>query len=289
MSVVVVSYNTIDELRRCLCCIEVDHEVIVVDNGSSDGSPEMVEASFPSVRLIRNTTNEGFGAANNLGVGFATRKWVLFLNSDAYAKPGAIARIAIDAADSVAAGGRLLNLDGSLQQSVAGPLTLWNVFLEQSMLEKLFPTYWRTPTGNHVVAVYQVMGACLLARRELARFDERFFLYCEDTELCERLRPHGRIVYCPKAEFEHELGLSSKDRRWLAVARYNSGKELYFRIHRGPVSATICRILNRLGSALRLLVWIVLLVPTLGQTRPQVSLFWRVLTSKPQDIDPRGR
>src|SRR6185436_1595338 len=90
VSVVVVSYNTIDNLRRCLGCIEPDHEVIVVDNGSTDGSADMVRTEYPAVKLLENSGNVGFGAANNQGMDLATRPLVLFLNSDCYAEPGAI-------------------------------------------------------------------------------------------------------------------------------------------------------------------------------------------------------
>src|SRR5688572_1531266 len=94
ISVVVVSYNTVDKLRRCLACVEPEHEVIVVDNGSSDGSAAMVKAEFPSARLIENSGNVGFGAANNQGMELARRELVLFLNSDCYASPGAIDQVA---------------------------------------------------------------------------------------------------------------------------------------------------------------------------------------------------
>ena len=284
----IVSFNTREKLRRCLSCVEPDYEVIVVDNNSGDGSADMVAADFPKVHLIRNPKNEGFGAANNVGASVATREWVLFLNSDAYAKPGAIARLATDAGDAVCAGGRLLNLDGTIQESVAGPLTLWNVFLEQTMLEKLAKRYWRTPHGNDIVEVEQVMGAAMLVRREHARFDERFFMYCEDTELCLRLRKLGRIVYCPQAEFEHELGSSSADRRWLAVARYNRGKELFFSIHRGIGARIACEIMDKAGAMLRLVIWSVLTAASLGRSAAQVRLFWRVLTARSVDIDPRA-
>jgi len=241
VSVIVVSYNTKEKLRRCLTCIEPIHEVIVVDNASTDGSAEMVEEGFPSAKLIRNASNVGFGPANNIGLRKATGDFVLYLNSDAYAEPGAIAELAsvFDDAAVVCAGGRLLNTDGSLQESVAARLNLTMVFLEQTFLERLARKaghgYWRTPVGEPgPVEVAQVMGACLMLRRSLGlEFDERFFLYCEDTELCLRIASKGKTLYVPSARFVHELGSSSINNRWLAVARYNWGKELCFRIHTG--------------------------------------------------------
>ncbi len=288
VSVIVVSYNTLDKLRQCLACIEPEHEVIVVDNASTDGSPEMVLEEFPNVRLIQNDENRGFGAANNQGLDAMTRQLALFLNSDCYAKRGAILRLAQIFRDKeiVAAGGRLENPDGSFQLSVADRLTLWKVFLEQSFLELLLRPfglgYWFVEPFKEVRIVPQVMGACLMIR-PVERFDERFFLYCEDTDLCKRLSAHGKIVFEPTAKFIHELGSSSMGAaRWKSVARYNRGKELYFEIHHGPLASKICWLLNRLGALLRLTIWSILTLATLGiysRLRNQVVLFWRVLTS----------
>ncbi|HVL38762.1 MAG TPA: glycosyltransferase family 2 protein [Fimbriimonadaceae bacterium] len=322
VSVVVVSYNTLPQLRRCLAAIEPEHEIIVIDNASTDGSPDMVAGDFPHARLVRNERNEGFGKANNQGIDLATRELVLFLNSDCYASPGAISALARIFFDQrqwphvgqdgdgmphvVAAGGRLLNLDGTLQESVAGPLDLRSVFFEQTMLERLLAPkgrgYWRTQpllriwefqqeqenasrqagllaeeahSFNQAFPATQVMGACLMIR-PLERFDERFFLYCEDTDLCKRLRRHGMIVYVPAAVFTHELGSSSAPERWRSVALYNRGKELYFSIHHGPLHAGVCWLLDRLGALLRLIVWS---LPALvsRRARSKVALFARVL------------
>lgn len=286
VSVVIVSFNTVEKLRRCLSAIESEHEVIVVDNASSDGSPDAVAAEFPHVRLIRNQTNLGFGQANNLGMKAATRPLTLFLNSDAYASAGAIARLAeeFEQDEVVAAGGRLLNPDGSLQQSSANRLTLWAVFCEQFYLEKLFPCspifspYWNSWKHDAPTDVEQVMGACLMMPTGLLEFDERFFLYVEDTDLCRRLRSLGRIRYIPAATFVHELGSSSQI-KWQGVARYNRGKVLYFKIHHGPLAAAFGWILNKCGALLRLAAWSMATLLTLGRPRPraQAAAFFRVL------------
>jgi N-acetylglucosaminyl-diphospho-decaprenol L-rhamnosyltransferase len=294
VSVVVVSYNTIDKLRRCLSCIEAEHELIVVDNGSSDGSAAMVKAEFPRARLLENSANVGFGAANNQGMELARRELVLFLNSDAYAEPGAIVALAavIDY-ETAAAGGRLLNLDGSTQDSVANELSLWAVFCEQFYLEKLFKgsslfsPYWITQRvlGHGSAPVPQVMGACLLIK-PIERFDERFFLYCEDTDLCKRLQKHGKILFVPDARFVHELGSSSVGAsRWLSVARYNRGKELYFFIHHGRFASFVCWALNRKGAFFRLVAYFIASVFTVGRTWERVRLWWKVLTAPLQGPD----
>jgi GT2 family glycosyltransferase len=291
VSVVIVNFNTREALRRCLASLSEAAEVIVVDNASSDGSAEMVSKDFPLVRLIANKENKGFGAANNQGIDLATQPLVLLLNSDAYATPGAIATLASVFEDSgvAAAGGRLLNLDGSLQESAANELTLWAVFCEQYLLEKMFPRspwlspYWMSKRlllegAGEPVATAQVMGACLMMRKGL-KFDERFFLYCEDTDLCKRLSSLGNILYVPGAEFYHELGVSSTANRWRSIAMYNVGKELYFSINRSRWAVFMCFWLNRKGALLRLLIWCLATFFTLGlvpRFRGQVAMFWKV-------------
>lgn len=292
ISIVVVSFNTKSQLRRCLSavqssCAGTDFEIIVVDNASKDGSPEMVASEFPDVRLIQNDSNRGFGRANNQGMDASDGDLVLILNSDAYAIGPAIPRLAEVFADRtvVAAGGKLLHPNGDLQESCANALTLWVVFCEQLFLERLFPKstflspYWmssRLPTGG---PVEQVMGACVMVR-PAERFDERFFLYCEDTDLCKRMRTRGKILYVPDAEFTHELGSSSSADRWRSVARYNHGKELYFQIHHGRFDAVLCWLFDRLGALLRFLVWGLATLFSLGfvaRFRRRTALFFRVL------------
>ncbi|HRF59574.1 MAG TPA: glycosyltransferase family 2 protein [Fimbriimonadaceae bacterium] len=292
ISVIVVSYNTRDLLRRCLRSLDAGCETIVVDNASSDGSAEMVATEFPDATLIRNAENRGFGAANNQGLAVARGKLVLLLNSDAAADPGAVATLAqaFDDPNVVAAGGRLHGSDGRTQLSTANRLTLWAVFCEQTALEKVFPgsrwfsPYWNTERllaeRKASALTEQVMGACLMMR-PIERFDERFFLYCEDTELCRRLRRHGEIVFVPAAGFVHELGASSGgSARWRSVARYNRGKELYFSIHGGPIAAATAWALNRMGALLRLLIAGVACLLTLGvarRPRDRAALFAKVL------------
>ncbi len=307
VSVIVVSFNTKEQLRKCLAHLGKDEQVIVVDNASVDGSAEMVREEFPHATLITLDENVGFGPANNAGALRADRDLLLYLNSDAYAEEGAITRLAVTFDDSsvAAAGGKLLNLDGSLQNSTAEALTLRRVWMEQLLLDKALQriaplstaNYWNTnrlvAMGSSPIDTAQVMGACLMTRRSFEEpFDEDFFLYCEDTELCHRLSRHGRIVYVPEAVFTHELGSSSKNRRWLAVARYNAGKEMFFAKTLSDRAAKHCAFANRVGALLRLFLWAIPTALTFGlvsRFAEQVILFAKVRSAKPEQIDPRGR
>jgi len=286
VSVVVVSYNTSGLLKECLAALTAPgsgaDEVVVVDNASQDGSPDMVASHFPSVVLVRNPRNVGFGAANNQGLDVMSGEVALLLNSDARPAPGAVARLAdvVARPGCVACGGALRFPDGRPQASACSRLTLWRVFCEQTALEKLlrgsrlFNGYWLNPwlPDKDPSPVEQVMGACLMMR-PVERFDERFFLYCEDTELCLRLRRHGEVLFVPDAAFVHELGASSAAARWTSVARYNAGKELYFAIHHGVVASATCWAIDRLGALARLLAYALCL------RRDQARLWWRVFTA----------
>ncbi len=296
LSILIVSHNTKDKLRKCLMHVGIGHEVVVIDNASTDGSAEMVQAEFPHVRLIRNALNRGFGAANNQGLDASTGEIVLFLNSDAYVSAEAIPGLlrAFDDPEVIAAGACQRNPDGSLQDSCANELTLWAVFCEQTYLEKLFrrspslSPYWVTQRAyaegletGRPVRVAQVMGATLAMRRG-ERFDERYFLYCEDTDLCKRLSEKGAIVYVADAEIVHELGSSSSGSRWASIARYNAGKELYFRLHYGALASHACFAIDRLGAALRLGIWLGAALATLGlwgKARRQAQTFGLVLSA----------
>lgn len=291
LTISIVSYNTRALLDEALSALGQEHEVIVVDNASRDGSAEMVRERHPHVRLIESERNLGFGAGHNLALAAASAPLVLLLNSDARPLPGSISRLLEVMGDpSIAAcGGRLEFPDGRTQNSCCSALTLWAVFCEQTMLEKAFPSsplfspYWQNrrlmKRPGEVFDVEQVMGACLLFRRQ-ERFDEDYFLYVEDTDLCLRLRRHGRIVWVKDAPFIHALGASSEGAgRAAAVARYNRGKELYFRKHRGRLAALVCLQLNRLGALLRLTIWSLASLTGSRAAREKARLFRRVLTA----------
>jgi hypothetical protein len=257
VSVVIVSYNTRDELLRCLRSltpVAVISETIVVDNASSDGSVEAARAAFPSVRVIASQENLGFSRANNVGLAEARAPYVLVLNSDAELRPGAVEALAavLDTRPDVAVvGPRTLNADGSVQVSFGPALTLLSELRQRRLVRGVRqrdPAVLREVEAAALVEQEPawVSASCLLARRTaldaIGGFDEGFFLYEEDVDLCVRLRAAGwSIVFTPTAEVLHHLGRSMERTPWRARLEYHRSHLRYYRKHNSWLATTLLR------------------------------------------------
>jgi len=278
-SVIVVSYNTREILRACLERLfavtqDIPLEVIVVDNASRDGSADMVETAFPQVILQRSDINLGFAAANNVGFRIATGDTILLLNPDALIEPGAVQRsLAYMAADPRIGmgGGLLLDKEGKWQPSARQFPSLLNEFLVLSGLAARFPKsrffgrFDRTwDDSQHAVEVDWVPGAFTLIRRSaleaVGYFDERFFLYYEEVDLCRRFREAGwSIWYWPDAVIRHWGGESSKTVENQAFSSSGSqltlwrmrSQLLYYRKHHGWLTTRLVAGLERGWHRLR--------------------------------------
>jgi N-acetylglucosaminyl-diphospho-decaprenol L-rhamnosyltransferase len=267
VSVVVVSYHARDHMERSLASVvDGGYEVIVVDNGSSDGSVEFVRHRFPTVRLLALGENRGFGAANNAGLGVASGRYVLLLNSDAWPVGDAVdqlTRYADRHPEAAVVGPRLLNPDGSLQRSVRGFPSLWRVATEFLFLRKLakssrvFNAFYACNFDHREEReVDWLKGAVLLLRRsaveQVGGFDTSFFLFSEEVDLCYRLRQAGwRIRFWPGAEFVHVGGLSTLSDRGRMQRELLRGQLRYFAKHEGDRSAERLRRIMLLGIRLR--------------------------------------
>ncbi len=236
VSVVIVNWNTTQRLERCLAALaladpERATEVVVVDNGSTDGSQAMVAERFPAVRLIQNRENLGYGRAANAGVKAGRGRYALILNSDCELAAGALKTMAERLDCNPAVGGvfcTLRNPDGSLQPSVhdrfpspwgmLGDLIGWSS-LRFAVYRRLWLHRWLLRGTLLLHQQEQDVewggGACLLVRRSafdsIGGFDERFFMYYEDADLCHRLRDAGhRLWYTPSASATHHWGVSTR-------------------------------------------------------------------------------
>ena len=295
ISVAIVSYNTRDLLRVCLRSLlarqadgEARLEIIVADNGSVDGSPEMVRTEFPSVRVLETGGNIGFGRANNAALEGASGRYFCLLNSDAELLPGALsfAQAYLEAqADVGLVGGQLLWPDGRLQTSWGDDPTLSGVLAEQTFWGALPRKPDDAPATAEARDVDQICGAFMLLRREawlqIGGFDPAYFMYNEDVDLNVRLRQSGwRVVFLPTARITHHLGASSSadwQKRALMVSAYNQSRFYYFTRFQGVAAGRKLRAYCLLGAAIRLTGWSVLALVR-SAAREKVKLFrevWR--------------
>jgi N-acetylglucosaminyl-diphospho-decaprenol L-rhamnosyltransferase len=216
VSVVVVTYNAMPYLERCLESV-AGYELVVVDHGSTDGSVELVRRRFPQARLIEQE-NRGFGAGMNTGMRAAGGRYFLLLNADAWVLGDAVEQLRAFAdahPEAGVVGPRLLNPDGSLQPSVRGFPTLWRLATEYFFLRKLAPrsslfnAFFGAGFDHNSVREAEWLGAaCLLVRREatddVGLFDENFFIFSEEVDLCHRFGEAGwKVLFFPGAEVAH--------------------------------------------------------------------------------------
>ena len=275
LSVITVSYNTRELLADCLesalaglARSRLEGQVCVVDNASADGSAEMVRQRFPDVSLIAHDQNLGFAAGNNLALlamgfgGEASPRHVLFLNPDTRVVDdalGALVRFLDGTETAGAAGARLVHGDGSFQHSAfAFPGLAQIIFdffplhhrLLDSRLNGRYPR--ELYEAGRPFAVDHPLGAALMVRGEtlaqVGSFDERYFMYCEEIDLCRRIRNAGWDISCvPAAEIVHLVGQSTQQfRDTMFVALWRS-RFLMFETHEGAAFLWSARRLVRLG------------------------------------------
>ena len=253
LSIAVVSYNARDDLKACLDSIVETTtgdapEVIVADNASTDESVAMMRERFPGVGVIELGDNVGFSRACNAAWKRTSQPLVLFLNSDTVVPPGALGRMVslLNARPDVGAIGPLLhNTDGTVQMSHGRMMSLLSE-MRQKLLDAGYGN-GHGPLRRYVDALHRserdvdwVSGACLLTRREVLEkidgFDETFFLYSEDVDLCARIRGLGlRILFTPDVTITHHRGRSaSADRERVFVESQRSRLHFYAKHYGQP-------------------------------------------------------
>ena len=258
VSAVLVNWNSGSLLRATLDALFAhmpgcDWDVTVVDNASSDGSERCAAGRGPRCRLLRNARNRGFGAAVNQGVAATGAPYVLVLNPDCRIEAASVAMLvaALGADDECAlAGPAVLGDDGVVQGSARGdPDMLTGLFGRSSRLRRLLPASAAArrnvrdaelaAAGRGGARVDWVSGACMLARRcafdAVGGFDERYFLYWEDADLCRRLRAVGWSVrYVPEARVRHAGGGSTRSAARSAARAFHESAFLYYATHVAP-------------------------------------------------------
>jgi hypothetical protein len=280
VSAVLVDYNAGGELREALAAIAAElsgreWDGALVDNASSDGSADAASTLAPPMRLLRNADNVGFGRAVNQAVAACRGRLVLIVNPDCRVGAGSFAALRAELemhAGCAVTGPRILDPDGSVQGSARGdPDMLTGLFGRTSALHELLPflpaarrnvvVEDAVASGRASVPVDWVSGACMLVRRDafdaVGGFDERYFLYWEDADLCRRLRAHGyHVRYVPGATAVHHVGVSSRTARAASIRAFHASAYLYYATHVAPGALDVRRPLARalLGArcALRL-------------------------------------
>jgi N-acetylglucosaminyl-diphospho-decaprenol L-rhamnosyltransferase len=264
VSAIVVTYNALPWVEQALESVP-GTELVVVDHGSTDGTLDLVRERFPEAVVVEQE-NKGFGAGNNAGMQAASGRWYLLLNSDAWLEPGALeALVAFAEAhpDAAVVGPRLLNPDRSLQRSVRGFPSVWRIATEYLFLRKLAP---RSRALNAFYAggfdhdepreAEFLMGSVLLVRREavaaVGGFDERYFMFSEETDWCYRLREAGwKVWFFPGAEAVH-VGGATTTQNWGPMFREQVRGHLRFLAeHRGERQAERARRLMLVALAVR--------------------------------------
>jgi hypothetical protein len=223
LKIINVNWNTRELLRNCLESVEatvrtLSHEIIVVDNASTDGSAAMLRERFPAVKRIENSENRGFGAANNQALRVMTGRYALLLNSDAVLTENAASELFTcmeTHPEAAMACGQLLNADGSRQNSIAAFPTLLTLMTNISLLEYLFPRQFPSKRHSHsgVVEVDSGIGACMIVRKEaidaIGMLDERYYFFFEETDWAFRMHRAGwKVLHVPTAFIYHMQGQS---------------------------------------------------------------------------------
>jgi len=258
VSVVVVNFNAGAALEATLGSLEgglsgLDWDAVVVDNASSDGSERHAEMAGPRVRLLRQPRNGGFAAGVNAGLAATTAPDVLILNPDCSVDTGAVRMLREQLhrwPRCAIVGPRILDPDGQLQESARGdPNLLTGIFGRTGLLSRLLPgtrivrknlsSQDAIDSGASSIVVEWVSGACMLARRTalvvVQGFDERYFLYWEDADLCRRLRTAGwETRYVPPAVVRHQVGQSSRSAPGLANREFHRSAYRYYVTHVVP-------------------------------------------------------
>jgi len=261
LSIVIVCWNDLNVIRNCLESIfatvrKTDFEVIVSDNGSSDGSVDFVRQSYPQARIVENGENLGFSKGNNAGIRVTKGEYVLILNPDTIIHKGALDKwveLANKHPEAGAFGCRVLNPDGSWQLSARPFATVWRywlaalylgplAYLSGIFISNVYPG-WKGDTKREVD---WVSGCCALFRgrllKDLGGFDEQFFYHFEEADLCRRVWDAGfKIIFIPEVSITHLGGQSVKRAPLRFELETYRSRYRYFYKYFGEHGARQCR------------------------------------------------
>jgi GT2 family glycosyltransferase len=266
LSIVIVTYNSSGHIEGCLHSLidhapRIDHEIIVVDNASTDGTPAMVRSRWTGVRVIDAGGNVGFAAANNMGIRHSTGELILLLNPDTQVPAGAIDVLvaALDArTDAAVAGPRLVDGRGRAELSFGRMMSPLAELRQKRLIrggERGGAAAARIESMTRLARdVDWVSGACLLVRRSdadaVGLMDERYFMYAEDVDFCAAVRARGRkVLFVPSAELVHLRGQSRATASRQTEIAYRRSQIAFYEKHH-PAWAPVLRLYLKLRRRL---------------------------------------
>ena len=267
LSIVLVCWNNKAYMDPCLKSLydsgmKNTFDVIVVDNGSTDGSQQMLAEKYSKVKVIQNAENVGLGKASNQGIEATNGTYILLLNNDTIVN-GSSFDAMVDFLDQNpkvgAVGGKLLNSDGTIQACYNCFSTLKDEFFVATRLGELIrPGYPAIMNAEEITSVDWLGSACLMLRRsaldEVGLLDEEYFIYGDEADLQYRLKKAGwHIYYLPQATTIH-FGGRSMD-RWKRRKMVYRGKMIFYEKNYGPLQTLLLRIMLGILSMIKLVVW----------------------------------
>jgi GT2 family glycosyltransferase len=272
ISIIVVTWNAQRYVRECLDSLMhatagLSAEIIAVDNASTDGTPQVINQQFPRVTLISNAENMGFAKANNVGLRLSSGDFIFLINSDVNVPPDCLKRMVgymEQHANIGLLGPRMLGPEGKTARSCMRFPTLWNSFCRALALDSFFArsrlfggSLMRDFAHDRMAEVEVLNGWFWLVRREalvqVGLLDERFFIYGEDIDWCQRFHQSGwRVVFYPEAEALHYGGASSANAPIRFCIEMQCASLQYWKKHHGRFSSACYVLISLLNHALRI-------------------------------------
>jgi GT2 family glycosyltransferase len=261
LSIIIVSFNDKSHLEECLSSIEenvqnINFEILIVDNNSSDGSQEFIKQNYPEIKLISNQENVGFAVALNRGIRHSEGEFFLFLNTDTIIYAEALSLLLEELKSSPgigAVGPALLRGENAYQVSFGRRVSFISEIFQRFFLNPFYKLWLKSVQKRKEVG--WLSAACFMTRREVVEevglFDEKFFLYFEDIDLCYRIRSKGwSLIFFPQARVFHKGGTTTRQDKVQSRFEYRKSQLYFYQKHNSKVSLFLLRFYLRLNFSL---------------------------------------